>query len=297
MIGFLARSFVLLCAVVAVALWVSRPKILTAEELPLHQADATRGEAIFYATGCASCHAAPGAVEDEKLVLAGGLRFETDFGIFYAPNISSDATHGIGGWTEAEFVSALKHGTSPNREHYYPAFPYSSYARMQVTDILDLKAYMDGLPDDLTPSKPHELGFPFNIRLTLGGWKALFLDPDPVIPQSDPVLARGQYLVEAMGHCAECHTPRNILGGLDQSRWLAGGPNPDGKGKIPDITPASLDWIESDIAYYLESGFTPEFDSAGGSMVGVIENTSKLSPQDRLAIAAYLKALPSGASQ
>ena len=276
----------------AVGLWITRPVLVAASDLPDHQPDAVRGEVIFHATGCASCHSAPGAKDEAKLILAGGQEFKTDFGTFHAPNISTDPNVGIGGWTPAQFVSAVKYGTSPNFQHYYPAFPYGSYARMEVTDILDLKAFMNTLPADPTESKPHDLGFPFNIRLSLGGWKLLFFNSDPVVPQTDPVLARGQYLVEAMGHCGECHTPRNILGGMDMSRWLAGGPNPDGQGRIPNITPGALEWIESDIAYYLETGFTPEFDSVGGSMVSVVENTAKLTPEDRAAIAAYLKAVP-----
>ena len=292
MLRFLSIAVLLAALCSAVGLWVTRPVVVAAQNLPAHDADTTRGEAIFHATGCASCHAAPNATDDAKLILSGGQAFETDFGTFHAPNISTDLDAGIGGWSAAEFVSAVKHGTSPDGSHYYPAFPYSSYIRMEVADILDLKAYLDTLPADPTPSKPHSIGFPFNIRLALGGWKMLFLDPDPVVPQKDAVLARGQYLVEAMGHCGECHTPRNALGGLDETRWLGGGPNPDGAGSIPNITTGSLDWTESDIAYYLESGFTPDFDTVGGSMVAVIENTSKLMPEDRTAIAAYLKAVP-----
>jgi mono/diheme cytochrome c family protein len=103
---------------------------------------------------------------------------------------------------------------------------------------------------------------------------------------------QGRYLVEVLGHCAECHTPRNRLGGLQRARWLAGAPNPSGKGNIPNITPAALDWSVGDIAEYLSSGFTPEFDTAGGSMAEVIENTARLTDADRLAIAAYLKRVP-----
>lgn len=290
---FLVLCLLLVALIGAAGLWITRPVAIAVADLPDHQPDPSQGEQIFYATGCASCHAAPGAREDAKLVLAGGLEFKTDFGVFHAPNISPDPDHGIGGWSAAEFVSAVKYGTSPDGQHYYPAFPYGSYTRMEVTDILDLKAFMDTLPADATPSKPHDLGFPFNIRSSLGGWKLLFIDDGAVVAQTDPVLARGQYLVEAMGHCAECHTPRNALGGLITSQWLAGGPNPDGQGRIPNITPGVLEWSETDIAYYLETGFTPEFDSVGGSMVSVVDNTAKLTPEDRAAIAAYLKSVPS----
>ncbi|MFK7744787.1 MAG: c-type cytochrome [Roseobacter sp.] len=297
MLRFLVTLGLLGACGAAAGLWVTRPVVVTAEALPDHIPDPVQGEAIFYATGCASCHAAPGAQGDAKLVLAGGMEFKTEFGVFHAPNISTDRDVGLGAWTDAEFVSAVQHGTSPSGEHYYPAFPYASYSRMETTDILDLKSFMDTLPADATPSRPHDLSFPFNIRMTLGAWKLLYVDPEPVFAQTDPLLARGQYLVEAMGHCSECHTPRNALGGPILSQWMAGGANPDGEGKIPNITPWALDWVETDIAYYLETGFTPDFDSAGGSMVAVIENTAKLSPEDRSAIAAYLKAIPAVASQ
>jgi len=139
-------------------------------------------------------------------------------------------------------------------------------------------------------SQPHELGFPFSIRRGLGLWKRINLRPDWVLQDvATPELERGRYLVEALGHCAECHTPRNAIGGLDISQWMQGAPNPSGQGTIPAISPDNLDWAAADIAYYLETGLTPDFDSAGGQMVKVIEGTAKLSPDDRQAIAAYLK--------
>jgi mono/diheme cytochrome c family protein len=159
--------------------------------------------------------------------------------------------------------------------------------------MLDLVAYLRTLPADATPSGAHELGFPFNIRRAVGGWKLLFASDQWVLADAPtPQVERGRYLVEALGHCAECHTPRNALGGLNRSDWLAGGPNPDGEGTIPNITPGKLTWTENDIAYYLETGFTPDFDSVGGSMAHVVRNTARLTPEDRLAIAAYLKAVP-----
>lgn len=164
-------------------------------------------------------------------------------------------------------------------------------------DLLDLFAYLKTLPPSDVASQPHEMGFPFNISRGIGLWKMLNLDPSPVLADvSDPQVERGRYLVEGPGHCGECHTPRDAMGGLRYDAWLSGGPNPDGEGSIPNITPGGLDWAASDIAYYLESGFTPDFDSAGGSMVSVIRNTSQLPAEDREAIAAYLKAVPPVAS-
>ena len=189
----------------------------------------------------------------------------------------------------------MQHGVSPNGQHYYPAFPYASYIHATDRDIADLFAYMSTLPLSDTPSRPHDVGFPFNIRRGLGLWKLMFVSSEWAAELDETSeLTRGRYLVEGLGHCAECHTPRNAMGGLDRTRWLNGAPSPDGKGKVPALTPGALDWSAKDIAYYLESGFTPDFDSAGGDMVDVIENMSKLSASDRDAIAAYLKALPSG---
>lgn len=258
--------------------------------------DLANGETVFNIAGCASCHSAPKSEGDAKLVLAGGQRFSTEFGVFVAPNISTDPENGIGGWSEADFLNAVLNGVSPEGAHYYPAFPYASYARMDLSDAADLWAYMQTLPASAAPSQPSEIGFPFNIRRGLGLWKALHVGAGSIVTigEADPVLARGRYLVEGPGHCGECHTPRDVTGGMILGEWLHGAPNPDGQGRIPALAgPKSkmADWSERDIAEYLRSGFTPDYDSAGGGMVAVIENTSKLSDEDRLAIAAYLKAL------
>lgn len=255
--------------------------------------DLALGEVLFYAGGCASCHSAPGAEGEAKLVLSGGRRFPSEFGTFVAPNISPDPTYGIGNWTPAEFADAVLAGTSPSGTHYYPAFPYTSYARMSIADAVSLHAFLATLPADTTPSQAHEVGFPFNIRRSLGGWKLLFAGNDWIVEGDlTEQQQRGRYLVEGPGHCGECHTPRNRLGGLERDAWLSGAPSPDGKGRIPDITSRGLDWSEADIAEYLKSGFTPDYDSAGGDMAAVIENTSHLSDSDRQAIASYLKIVP-----
>lgn len=273
---------------------VTAPKTVADGDFDGIEGDAERGETVFTAAGCASCHTAPGAEGDDRLVLAGGQSFPSPFGTFLAPNISPDPDHGIGGWDQADLANALLHGVSPEGSHYFPAFPYTSYAKMADGDIVDLWAYLQTLPPSSEPSKAHEVGFPFNIRRSLGGWKFLFFKDDWVMAGNDlgAELTRGRYLVEALGHCAECHTPRNALGGLDLGQWMAGAPDPSGKGTIPPLTPDKLTWSATDIAYYLETGFTPEFDSAGGHMAHVVSNTAKLSAEDRAAIAAYVKALP-----
>ncbi len=259
--------------------------------------DPAKGERIFWAGGCASCHAAKGSEGEAQLALGGGLALATPFGTFHAPNISSDQITGIGNWSGADFANAMLKGVSPDGSHYYPAFPFTSYARMEVADIADLWAYMKTLPAVSKENIAHELPLPFRLRRGLGLWKLLFLSDSDVasIDKSNPQLALGQYLVEGPGHCGECHTPRNLIGGADKARWLGGGPAPEGNGRIPNLTPAGKNtgaWSAADIATYLETGFTPDFDAVGGSMVEVQENMARLTSQDREAIAAYLKALP-----
>lgn len=279
-------------AALGAALVVTRPQRVDTTDLAGLSGDAARGETVFLAAGCGSCHMAPGARDAAQRVMAGGQRFASPFGTFLAPNISP-SDQGIAGWTVADLANALIKGTGRAGQHLYPALPYGAYAKMTAQDVTDLHAFLMTLPADPTPSAPHDIGFPFNIRAALGGWKALFLNEDWVITGDlDPEEARGRYLAEALGHCGECHTPRNALGGLDRSRWLAGGPDPSGTGTIPNITPAKLTWTEADIAAYLETGFTPDYDSVGGHMAHVVSNYAQLPPEDRRAVAAYLKRVP-----
>ena len=279
-------------------LFLTAPERLPAETwAAAGDPDLANGERIFHAGGCSSCHAAPGAPDDRKLVLAGGLALKSPFGTFHAPNISPDETAGIGAWTLAEFGDAMKRGTGRSGEHLYPSFPYASYARMTVKDVNDLYAFLKTLPKSANVPPGHDLPFPFNIRLALGGWKFLYLNEAPRVElaSADETVKHGQYLVEGPGHCGECHTPRDMLGGLKTDRWLAGGPNPEGEGRIPDITPVEGgfgNWSAGDIVSYLETGFTPEFDSVGGAMVSVQKNIAQLPKEDREAIATYLKAIP-----
>ncbi len=291
------RVLLTLAAVILIAagavLYLTRPQALDPSALAGLTPELSRGEQVFHAAGCASCHAGPDAEGEERLILSGGVRFTTPAGVFVAPNISQDPTHGIGGWSDTEIATAIMKGTSPDGRHYYPAFPYAAYAKADPADIVALVAFLKTLPADPTPSADHELGFPYSIRLGIGLWKRLNVSEDWAIDvANDPVLERGRYLSEALAHCGECHTPRTASQGLDVSRWFAGAPNPSGRGKIPNISPAKLTWSEADIAAYLESGFTPDFDVAGGSMNDVVLSLSQLPPDDRAAIAAYLKAVP-----
>lgn len=282
--------------VVVAVLFIIRPVSLDAGSLPDHSPDIANGERLFNAGGCASCHSSSDG-DSEQPELGGGLAMDTDFGVFHVPNISPDPTLGIGDWSMLEFASAMLNGVGPDNQHLYPSFPYASYTRMHIEDVMDLKAYLDSLPAIAKTNQPHELKFPWNIRSGIGLWKMLNLNANPIIevPADNQELQLGRYLVEGPGHCGECHTPRDWTGGLDTQQWLSGAPNPEGDGKVPNITPGGAeiaDWDESDIAYYLKSGFTPDYDTVGSSMVEVQENMSKLTDQDRQAIAAYLKHLP-----
>jgi mono/diheme cytochrome c family protein len=287
--------FLLLAGAVAFGIywWLTTPQTPVLVTEAAYTPNLANGEIIFNAGGCSSCHAVPG--QPDRLKLGGGLGLASPFGTFYVPNISPDPADGIGRWTEAQFIGAVMHGVSPAGAHYFPAFPYTTYTHARVSDIRDLFAYLKTLAKVAGKVRDHDLPFPFNIRRNVGIWKLLFMDDKPFTPDSSrpPQWNRGSYLVNALGHCAECHSPRNFLGGIVSAQRFAGGPDPEGKGWVPNITQKGLsDWSEKDIAYFLESGQTPDGDSAGGSMVAVIKNISQLSEADRTAIATYIKSLP-----
>src|SRR5467141_2225410 len=251
------------------------------------------GLTTFNAGGCSSCHPVPG--HPDRLRLGGGVAIPSPFGTFYAPNISPDPVDGIGRWTEAEFVNAVTKGISPTGFHYFPAFPYTSYQHARVEDVRDLFAYLKTLPVVSGKVRDHDVPFPFNVRRNIGIWKLLFMDGKPFTPDAarSRQWNRGAYLVNSLGHCEECHSPRNFLGGIVAAQRFAGGPNPEGEGWVPNITQKGLgEWSAKDIAYFLETGQTPDGDTAGGAMVRVIKNTSQLTPEDRAAIAEYVKSLP-----
>ncbi len=290
----LLRWLVFLVVIGLVAgLWLTRPRALPDTALAGVTGDPDAGRLVFAAAGCASCHTAPDSAATDSPLLSGGRRLASAFGTFVAPNISPDPDHGIGDWSDVQIASAVTRGVGAEGEHLYPAFPYVAYQSATTQDIADLIAYLRTLPADPTPNQPHDIGFPFNIRSAIGGWKLFFMSPDWVVTGGlTAEQTRGRYLVEALGHCGECHTPRNAIGGLMRDGWLSGAPNPSGKGRIPNITPGKLTWSEGEIAEYLNSGFTPEFDTAGGDMADVVMNTSQLAQEDRAAIAAYLKVVP-----
>ncbi|MEM9248349.1 MAG: cytochrome c [Pseudomonadota bacterium] len=297
---FFLVMVLLLSAGGGVAWWLSTPGTLSAAEiatLEAHRPDPADGARVFHAAGCASCHTAPEATADAssggdtRPILAGGRRLDSDFGTFVSPNISPDPTHGLGAWSLAEFAAAMRLGVDPDGQHYYPSFPYTAYSHMTAADISDLWAFLQTLPPSDRGNTPNEIAFPFSIRRGIGLWKWRYKTDDWVAAAPSETLDRGRYLVEALGHCAECHTPRDQFGGLVKARWMGGAPNPSGRGRIPNITPSALTWSADDIAYYLETGFTPDYDSAGGTMASVVRNLAQLPASDRDAIAAYIKGL------
>lgn len=304
---YLIALFIAVIAGGALFAVLTKPRRIELSALPKHTPSRANGKYIFYAGGCASCHAAPASNKcddpkpKDKLRLAGGRCLKTPFGTFYVPNISPHKTAGIGGWSTIDFVNAMMRGVSPEGRHYYPAFPYTFYQRMRYQDVIDLKAYMDTLPAVDSKVPPHELPLLFRFRRGLGLWKLINLDGKQFVPDptKSDMVNRGAYLVNGPGHCGACHSPRDWTGGIIRSRALSGADAAEGEGFVPNLTPHKdglASWSAKDIADSLESGFTPEFDTFGGPMVQVQENMAKLTAQDRAAIAAYLKSLPAIAS-
>jgi mono/diheme cytochrome c family protein len=280
----------------AVALWVAsapRPAFPHPSTAELQPGDPARGEIVFAAGDCASCHASPGQTDRRRL--GGSMALQSPYGTFYIPNISPDPHDGIGRWTIADLANALLTGVSPRGSHYYPVFPYPSFAHMKLDDVRDLMAYLRTLPPVPGRAPSHELPFPLTIRRAIGLWKLLFFDRAPIRadPRRDVAWNRGHYLVEAVSHCAECHSTRNLLEAVEPSTRFAGGPDPGSVGYIPNITPAGIGtWTAAQISETLRTGITPDLRTLGSSMAEVIVNTSSLPVGDRDAIAAYIKALP-----
>jgi len=255
------------------------------------QGDVKRGQYLAKAGGCVGCHTEE---REGATPFAGGRALKTPFGTFYGPNITPDQKAGIGRWSEAEFIQALRHGVRPDGANYFPAFPYPSFTRITDADLKDLWAYLRSLPPSARANQPHDLRFPFGWRWLVWIWKWLFFTPGPLQP--DPaksgILNRGAYLVDALGHCGECHTPRNFLGGSKKSRYLAGGLLPDGKA-VPNLTPTRLKKTsDKDLKDFLQTGQTPDGDVVAESMGEVIRNTtSQLTPPDLEALLAYLRSI------
>jgi mono/diheme cytochrome c family protein len=290
-----ALGVILLLVAGCAAAWMisdPRPAFSAEDEARLQGGDAKRGYRIFAAADCGSCHTSPG--QSDPLRLGGGLALASPFGTFRVPNISPDPVDGIGRWSTVDVANALVSGTSPARQHLYPAMPYTSYAQMKLGDIADLVAFLRTLPKVSGRAPPHEVPFPFSLRRMLGLWKAIY-GPERGHPDADgdDLRGRGKYLVETLGHCAECHSTRNTLGAIPASQRYAGGPDQEGLGFSPNITPSAIgSWSVEDLQKFLATGRTPDLRFAGSSMVSVINNTRTLAEEDRHAMAVYLKSIP-----
>ncbi len=256
----------------------------------------SRGEAVFHEAGCENCHTDR---DHHGARLAGGRRLATAFGVFYTPNITPDAETGIGRWSEADFVRALRKGVSPEGDNYYPSFPYTSYTHLSDEDLRALWGYLRAQPAVHQADRPHELPWYLRFRPLIGVWKWLYFTPGGYQP--DPTKSaqwnRGAYLVEGPGHCAECHTPRNILGGFIKGKALAGTRNGPEGAVVPNITPDEQtgigSWSQSDLIQYFDDGMRPDGDFAGGPMAEEIDHSLHYLPrEDRLAIATYLRSRP-----
>lgn len=255
-----------------------------------------RGEYLFNAGGCLGCHT---DTKNNGAPLAGGRALGTPFGTFYGPNITPDMQYGLGRWSEADFIRAMRHGERPDGANLFPVFPYTSFTKISDADLKDLWAYLRTMTPVSQPNRQHDVGFPFNIRAGMTVWKWLnftagAFQPDRARPAE---VNRGAYLVQALAHCGECHTPRNLMGGLESGRAFAGTPDgPEGE-RVPNITPHPETgigkWSPGDVTDLLKQGMTPDGDFVGGSMGEVIRNTTgKLTDEDIRAVVVYLKALP-----
>ncbi len=252
--------------------------------------DVANGAYVARIAGCAACHTAttPGAP-----AFAGGRELTPPFGSFFGPNITPDPVHGIGRWRQTDFERAMRQGLRPDGQHYFPSFPYVAFARMSDRDMSDLWAYLRQVPARDRPNRPHALSFPFGLRPAVLIWKLANFSVAPMSDGRDAAPAvRGAYVVEALAHCAECHTPRDWMGGRRDDVALSGGQLVSGR--VPGITPRDLtNWSHSYLIDYLSSGMTPVVDFAGGEMAEVIRHaTSALSSDDLVAVAVHLRGQP-----
>jgi mono/diheme cytochrome c family protein len=256
----------------------------------------TRGEYLVTAANCAGCHT---DTDHNGARFAGAKPIESPFGAYYSRNITSDPIHGIGAWSDADFLTALRAGVSPSGTHYFAAFPFTAFSLMTDRDILDIKAYLATVPPSVTADRAPDAPFPFDLRAAMVPWRALFFHEGPFVPTQgqSAVWNRGAYLASAVVHCSECHTPRNFLGGLKSGRSF-GGATLYGPGDIhaPNITSDPRDgigtWSVADVEALLDTGMTPTGDFVSGPMAEVVQGAAKLTPADRHAIAVFVKSLP-----
>ncbi len=283
---------VLALLLVVIGLWLQKPLAAEGSGITL-LGDARNGAYLARMSGCIACHTDADAGNG---ALAGGAPILSDFGTFAAPNLTQDAEHGIGSWTIDQFEVAVRQGISPQGEPYYPAFPYEFYRAFSDQDIADLWAAFQTVSGKNTPDPEQDISFPYSVRSGVKGWQAVFAEPVHFIPDPNQSTQynRGGFIVEGPAHCAACHTPRNLLGGLKIEKALLGSRDlPDGE-FAPPIDAASLQengWTVDDLAYALQTGITPSGDALGGSMGEVIlGGTQYLKWDDLMAVAEYLLA-------
>lgn len=296
MVKKIITALALIAVLGLVVFWfVSAPRPLTAEALPQHSPDIANGETLYHISGCHSCHLAPkGFAEAAAALPVGGTPLKTPIGTLYPSNLTPDKETGLGSWSDLEFVNAVQKGIGKSGSHLIPAFPYTSYVRMKVEDVLDIRAYLATLPPVSNPAKPHEVFALPIVRRGLGAWKLVgFKEAKWVEDAQQPDnWNRGKYLVDGPGHCNECHTPRNLFMASDMSNYLGGGPHPEGEGKVPslkDLVGRGRYKDAADIASALEFGEMMGYDKlSSGGMAAVQRNVAKLPQSDIKAIADYL---------
>jgi mono/diheme cytochrome c family protein len=280
---------------IAVRVFVAAASLLGAPTGAAEPDEIARGAYLANAADCVGCHTDSA---NGGRPYAGGRALATPFGTFYSPNITPDPETGIGRWSDAQFLRALRDGVTPNGSNYFPVFPYPSFTKITDDDARAIKAYLFAQPAVTESNRTHDVAFPFSLRFLLNVWKLLFFSSGPFRPSPERGEAynRGAYLVTALAHCGECHTPRNWFGAVEPSRFLAGTSHgPDGKA-VPNITPDRKtgigNWDEDDIIAVLTNGHTPDFNEVGGAMAEVVKSTTRLTDADRSAIATYLRSLP-----
>lgn len=251
-----------------------------------------RGEYLTRAADCAACHTVPGGQP-----FAGGLAFKTPFGTIYSTNITADKDTGIGNYSDDEFVRALHAGVRKDGQPLYPAFPYTSYTALSRDDVLAIKAYLFSLAPVHAPAKTNQLSFPFNQRWGLSMWNALFLKKERFQPVEgkSPAWNRGAYLATALGHCGECHTPRNAMYAMKRHQALAGEVLQGWKAYniSSDKTYGIGGWTDQQLTDYLSKGHASGRGTASGPMGEAVEYSLRyLTPEDIGALVAYLREVP-----
>lgn len=266
--------------VIGLLYWVFGLPAVGNPQIPTDSAALARGEYIYNAGGCAACHQPEGATGP-----IGGYDIESPFGgTFHVPNITPDKETGIAGWTGRDFILALKHGRAGNGGFFWPAFPYRTYKNMTDEDVLDVAAYIMSLPAQKNEVPAHDLPA-WQFSWMMAGWNIMadMLEGSTPAISADPQVQRGAYLARALGHCGECHTPRNALGIMQLAQEFTGAEN-----IAPNISRAGLSlWTEEDFMGLLQLGMTANFDFVGGEMADVIKHTSQLSEDDQAAYTAF----------